>query len=79
MTVATAPTLDPIETKFARLAIDYAPGQEVRQSGGNASDDFRGDPLPEPAVDGGIVRAPDGGGYVFPRLPDLSISLHAFV
>ncbi len=43
--------MNPIEEKFAKLGIDHAPGQEVRQSGGAPGADLRGEPLPGAPVD----------------------------
>ncbi len=40
-----------IEEKFAKLGTDHAPGQEVRQGGGTADADLRGDVVPGTPVD----------------------------
>ena len=40
-----------IEQKFARLATDHAPGQEVRQDDDASEIPLRGDPLPGVPVD----------------------------
>jgi len=40
-----------IEDKFAKLGTDHAPGQEVRQGGGVATETLRGDRLPGVTVD----------------------------
>lgn len=43
--------MKPIEEKFASLATDHAPGQEVRQGGGAPPASLRGDALPGEPVD----------------------------
>lgn len=43
--------MTPIEARFARLATDHAPGQEIRQRGGTSDAGLRGDPLPGTPVD----------------------------
>ena len=43
--------MSPIEAKFAKLATDNAPGQEVRQASALRAEDLRGDTLPGTPVD----------------------------
>src|SRR5688572_21997144 len=62
-----------LETKFAKLGTDHAPGQEVRQGDRSTGGQFRGDPLPGTPVD---FSHGDVNGSAFPPAPG---ALDAFI